>query len=98
MTFAFWFFGHHQAGAQTPWGAAWSFVLGVPVPIWVAAIGLGAAVLTPFLQHALTRNGERKEAKRVARRSHPLGIAVRSTWSFGRRLTTHSRAARAIRK
>ena len=68
MWFAFWFFGHHQGGAQTPWGAAWAFVRGVPVPIWVAVIGVGAAVLTPVLQHVLTRCGERKEAKRVARR------------------------------
>jgi hypothetical protein len=34
----------------------------------VAVIGLGAAVLTPVLQHLLTRSGERKEAKRVAGR------------------------------
>ena len=68
VLFAFLFFGHHQGGAQTPWEEAWSFVRGVPVPIWVAVIGLGAAVLTPVLQHALTRSGARKEAKRVGRR------------------------------
>jgi hypothetical protein len=47
-------FGHHHAQQNVASGAA-AFVHGVPVPIWVAAIGVLAAIGTPVVQNLIER-------------------------------------------
>jgi hypothetical protein len=60
---AFLFFGRHH-GAPSGAGALLDAVRSVPLPIWVAIIGVLAAVLTPLLNHYFTRRRDLALARR----------------------------------
>jgi hypothetical protein len=64
MSIAFFLFGRHHDD-QSFTGRLWAFVHGVPVPIWVAVIGIVAAVLTPLVNHYLAGRRDAAEARRA---------------------------------
>ncbi len=51
-------FGHHHAD-PTLTGKIGAFVHGIPVPIWVAVLGVIAAIAAPFVQHLFDRSRDR---------------------------------------
>jgi hypothetical protein len=55
---------HHHAGTSSLTDSIGGFVHGVPVPIWVGALGLFAAISTPLVQHLFDRSRDR--SKRAA--------------------------------
>jgi hypothetical protein len=67
MIAAFFLFGRHR-GPESVSDRVWDVVHAVPVPIWVAILGLVAAVLTPILNHYFTRRRDKAEAAREERR------------------------------
>ncbi len=66
MLVAFFPFGHHREAPGLV-DRVWASVHAVPVPIWVAIIGVVAAVLTPVLNHYFARRREAAEALRTER-------------------------------
>ncbi len=60
---AFLFFGQHASPA-TPLGRILGALQAIPIPIWVAIIGVLAAILTPLLNHYFTRRRDRAVAER----------------------------------
>jgi hypothetical protein len=62
----FFLFGH-RGGPQSLADRFWAMVHTVPVPIWVAVIGVVAAILTPVLNHYLTHRRDKAAAKREER-------------------------------
>jgi hypothetical protein len=60
-------FGHHRAGETFASDVA-AFVHQVPVPIWVATIGVLAAVATPLVQYLVARSREKTVARADERR------------------------------
>jgi hypothetical protein len=59
-------FGHHHA-TDSPLDRVLAPFESIPIPIWVAVIGLLAAALTPLLNHYLTLARERAAAERAER-------------------------------
>lgn len=66
MIVAFFLFGH-RSGPQSLTDRFWAIVHAIPVPIWVAIIGVVAAILTPVLNHYLTHRRDKAVAKREER-------------------------------
>jgi hypothetical protein len=60
-------FGHHRAGETFASDVA-AFVHQVPVPIWVATIGVLAAAVTPLVQYLVARSREKSVARADERR------------------------------
>jgi hypothetical protein len=60
-------FGHHHADPSLA-DRALDVVRGIPLPIWVAVIGVAAAVATPLLQHLFTRSRDKSLAAADERR------------------------------
>jgi hypothetical protein len=66
MFVAFFLFGH-RTGPQTLQDRLWAIVHAVPLPIWVAIIGVVAAIVTPVLNHYFTRRRDDAAAQRDER-------------------------------
>jgi hypothetical protein len=67
MLLGFFLFGRHHDGPANLSDRAAAIVHAVPVAIWVAVIGVAAAILTPLLNHYFTRRRDVAEAKRADR-------------------------------